>query len=889
MRRANTLILVLAFLTALGLTAYSRIRTGSEGIDGIAALEYASGQTLLARYQEDRILLDRIGKEGVSNAGISIRRSREGAFLSIADLAVEPDGQALLLLDLCDELTGERLRQEIWQYDLNRLFPRRVHRILLNTGDGAVRYRWLEASSGLAVLIACDEKETTMLREAYDLGTLLADGTMNLKGQRSYLLADREGVAQAMSVGAQVVYASRSGKLLCAAEDAAPRELYSALRLQKYSYPLFLAPESSESILMGVWESGDILSVSLDDGSTALLKGGTEPFSGISSYHPVDVRAMSMEDLQNFAAAVRYRSGFSLILCTGGDTEIIDGISEGLLSRAAALLFGFLGRLFLCALAGQLLFSFFYLVGSSRTILVKLIVSTLPLMAAALALFGVFSYRAYGQAITESFRKQAEDEGSLLTALFGTESFQEIEFPYQYTGEAYSYLKESMATRSIHTATAYYERGSLCIGVDANYPCAYPFDLRLDAAAAALYEQAAFTGRSQTGTINDAAGRRLACVTPIGGEQGDVVYLLETGILSANMQQYTGAYLRSYLIVSLAFLLSIGGILTVVFLRIVRPIGEIKSGLEEFAQGNRKIRLSDDATDEFSDIIRVFNKMANDIDAQIYSLQQANDTYFRFIPQKMLLLLGKENLGEIELGNHREQDCCVLCASLALHSESLTQLQEQELINRFFNIVNLACDQNGGVLITDSASLRRLRILCPDGSETAIRLALSALSQIDAYNATLPVQNRLDILFTAHCAANYYGICGDRERLIPALISDELDLISGCDEALRALSSRLLVTETAMEGIERENHFFRYIGCLEKPGCENLGLYDFYDAAPPEETRLINETRTAFDKAVELYRQGRYYDAKNLFALVLRQNQYDNVARHYIFRAERNL
>ncbi len=206
MRRANTLILVLAFLTALGLTAYSRIRTGSEGIDGIAALEYASGQTLLARYQEDRILLDRIGKEGVSNAGISIRRSREGAFLSIADLAVEPDGQALLLLDLCDELTGERLRQEIWQYDLNRLFPRRVHRILLNTGDGAVRYRWLEASSGLAVLIACDEKETTMLREAYDLGTLLADGTMNLKGQRSYLLADREGVAQAMSVGAQVVY-----------------------------------------------------------------------------------------------------------------------------------------------------------------------------------------------------------------------------------------------------------------------------------------------------------------------------------------------------------------------------------------------------------------------------------------------------------------------------------------------------------------------------------------------------------------------------------------------------------------------------------------------------------------------------------------------------------
>ncbi|MEG1932952.1 MAG: hypothetical protein RR075_07555, partial [Pygmaiobacter sp.] len=309
----------------------------------------------------------------------------------------------------------------------------------------------------------------------------------------------------------------------------------------------------------------------------------------------------------------------------------------------------------------------------------------------------------------------------------------------------------------------------------------------------------------------------------------------------------------------------------------------------EFSRGKRSVRLTDNATDEFSDIIRVFNKMANDIDAQIFTLKQASETYFRFIPQQMLQMLGKENLGDVELGGSMEQDCSVLCISLGLRCDNLTRDEQQTLTNRFFNIVNLSCDQNGGTLMADSISLRRLRVLCPNGANSAVDLALSALSRLDALNATLPVQNRLDALFVVHRAPSYYGICGDENRFVPALISDEMDLIVDCEKALRALSSRLIVTENAFSEVTRDNYFCRYIGHLEEPGAEEIGLYDFYDATSPQETRLINETRSTFDKAIELYQEGRYYDAKGMFALVLRENQYDNVARHYIFRAEKKL
>lgn len=38
-----------------------------------------------------------------------------------------------------------------------------------------------------------------------------------------------------------------------------------------------------------------------------------------------------------------------------------------------------------------------------------------------------------------------------------------------------------------------------------------------------------------------------------------------------------------------------------------------------------------------------------------------------------------------------------------------------------------------------------------------------------------------------------------------------------------------------------------------------------------------------------LYLEGRFPEAKNLFALVLRENQYDDAARYYVFRCEQEL
>jgi hypothetical protein len=52
---------------------------------------------------------------------------------------------------------------------------------------------------------------------------------------------------------------------------------------------------------------------------------------------------------------------------------------------------------------------------------------------------------------------------------------------------------------------------------------------------------------------------------------------------------------------------------------------------------------------------------------------------------------------------------------------------------------------------------------------------------------------------------------------------------------------------------------------------------------------MMKHSKAVFEKGIELCLNGSWYEAKNIFAQVLRDNPKDDVARHYIFLSERKL
>ncbi|MDR2908800.1 MAG: HAMP domain-containing protein [Oscillospiraceae bacterium] len=896
--------IVLLFAVALSVSAYRAKATAPPVIEGLAAVSAAQGGTWVAIPQKDDIAVMLVDEKGVREKSFSTPLKSGGDIAQAVYMTADAEGSVYLLKHFTDAESGREVeRQELVVYTPRLLPFGRVKTIRLGGRDDpgnegaegeteAVRYLHVQASTSV-ILTGISADGGLITRETYDIEDLRS-GDATIKSRRDYHGNYSEKVYKAVPAGTDVAVLSMTGRLFRAAEDSPqPSPVYPSEEAERSSYISFLRESAPGQVIAGEQKTGNILRLSLSDGGYSFLLEGDQPL-GTLPYLARDILDISFcpENEASWVAPVQNPStgADELIVCSEGEYSLITRVGKGF----AATFFGVIwqGILTFAALlaVAVLLLSLYRVVVGSRMLLVKLTAVSAPLLLLALTLFGTYSYFTYRSSLQGTYETKASDQGNLLRALFGSETFDSITAPGLYGSVEYEYLRAQMETRDVYTSSAYFVDGKLYTGVDGALPCLYPFGIRHSAGAWELYRAAALTGKQQTGVIADRLGERMVSITPVGSSSGNTVFLLETGIFFEEINRQTGGYLRSYLLISALCILSACALLLTSFFRILSPLRGIIEGLEQFARGNRTVRLGIEShtNDELADIARVFNKMARDIDTQIYNLKAMGETYYRFVPRQIFKLLNKDNLADVCLGNAVEGKYYVLVANLYPRQCYTDFESASERLNRFFAIVHQAAGENGATLLSDSAGLRDLRLICPDG-DAATRAAMEAIARIDGYNAKSPLQQRLDVSFFLHYTQVGFGVCGDGERYVPAMISPGLDEMLEISDEFRRLSSRLIVTQNAYNTLDSGSYFHRFIGTVTADGETSTGLYDFYDSSSPGAIRTLNETLGAFNKAMELYRQNRFYDAKNMFAIVLRENQYDNVARHYIFRCEKKL
>ena len=884
MKRFVRIIILTALILAGVLAGYQGIRNSSVSMDSLLGISAAGdGSTVTGWYDGDRTVLARVRQNGSIDGTLQFQTIKKNDMYNIKGIAVG-DRYTYVLRNRVNRYTGKLTGQELVVIDFDSIF-RKEKKVFELTAEDNYVYGWVNASGDTITLIASDPNGTRAVRSSYEFGSVL-DDTLSLKNSRYYPLKSGEGIYKAIGNGTDLVYISDSGKIYCANEQEI-WEVYPARTLDTLMYPTFIAYAASGAVYLEEHETGNIIRLTLEDGSEETVLSGNSPFGGSNLYTPRDVSVMSMVNLNTFSALVRsgQDSSFQMLVCVEGSGHVIRGFQYGIpymiLEVLKTWLLYAIAILILCGI----LRVFFSAIRGGHTIMERLLSATIPLLVITMALFGYISFQYYGSAIQENFEKQTMDEGNMLAALFGQESFNEIEYPYDYSTEAYQYLSQQIATRDLYTRVIYYENGDLYIGVDVNYPCFYPFDITMTLPAEDLYRKAALTGEAVTGTIHDQQGERMVCVTPVGGLSGETVYLLETGVYTSNIDAYTATYVKDFVTVCATFLIIVMVVLMVLFYQILFPIGEIKRQMQLFADGDRSIRIQSASEDELTGITQVFNKMADDIDVQILNLERLSATYYRFVPPSIIGLLGKNNLAALTLGSNVKGNFAVLNVRM-YPEESLPLDQTEALMNRFFNTVNRFAQQSDMIPIVDDANLQSIMLVCQNGVDSAVVTALTILARIDADNKLYGKEEQLDVTFVADQTEVYFGICGDEERYIPVVLAPAFEKLLGEGAFLRQMGSRFLMTDTAYEHLAgKDSYAGRYIGRLKNTDLD-LGLYDIYDDRSAEQIRLMKQTRHAFDKAMELYEKGFYYEAKNLYACVLRENPGDMAAQYYIFRCE---
>ena len=880
----NKIWMIIIILAAV-LAGYQCISERNVPLDSFLAFCTApDGNSIVSWNDEEKTIVAQISAEGKIKKNYSFKTEKDEYLYQIQGLAAGED-YVYLLRNKADKYNGETLGQELVVLDYDSLLTAKEKKIFDLINEENYQYGWIHATTDTVTLIGTDRYESSAIRETYEFGTVM-ENTLSLKNTRTYPMKDGEGIYKAIANSTNLVYISDSGKIYCASEEKV-WEVYPARKLDTLMYPSYISYAESGYIYLGEHETGDIVKLNLTDGKEEVVWNGNSAFFGTGLYTPKDVIDISMSSLNNFTALVKdsKNASFQFLNVQDGQAYVLGQFQQSAMEMIRIFMLAWLTFAIIGFAIYLLMYVFVTSIRGGHTIMERLISATVPMLVATMVLFGLVSYSYYGEAIDNNFEKQAMDEGNMLAALFGQESFNEIEFPYDYTGEAYNYLSQQMKTRDLYTRAVYYENGSLYIGVDKNNPCFYPFDIMMNIPAEKLYEKAALTGEAVTGMIQDRYGERFVCVTPIGGLSGQTIYLLETGVYTANIDAYTATYVKDFAVMSIAFLIIVAVVLLILFYRILFPIGEIKREMQKFADGDRSVRIRTTSEDELTGITQVFNKMADDIDVQILNLERISETYYRFVPPSILELLGKDNLGSLTLGSNVQGEYAVLNARLSLQ-DTLSMEQNELMMNRFFNTVNRFTQQNGIISIVDDANLQSIIMICKDGVDTAITTALTILAKIDADNQKLALGEQLKVDFVLDYTDVYFGICGDEQRYIPVVLAPKFEKLLTNTYFLKSMGSRLLITEASYNKINNTEAFSnRYVGCIKNPPTD-IGMYDLYEDRNAEQIRVMKTTQHAFDKAMELYEKGFYYEAKNLYAMVLRENPQDMAAKYYVFRCE---
>lgn len=853
------------------------------------------GRSLISWYDEKDITVALVNSEGQIEKSVNIPLQKGKISHEIEAACMGEDEKVYLLLSSFESVSGEAVKKELYIYDFSKIF---ITKTVVSTEqlqdqveedqtepEDIWTYKWMNTTGNALSLIGVNSDSTKAVRKVFEFGEVTSNN-LNVKSERVYPLAEGEGIYQAIGNGTDIAYISKAGKLYHATETQV-QEVYPAREIDVLMYPLYLFYAETGYVYMQDGQSGNIIKLNLTDGTEEVIMKGTAPFSAADVVTPRDICMMSMTNLNHFSATIKNSQGDGYKLLTV--QEGIGFISDCLIKPYTQLALLFLKTFILyLVIAGSVVLVIYGIINGilkGRTIIGKLIVAALPIMILAMSVFGIIAYRYYWDSVVTSYEKQTLDEGNMMTALFGQESFDALEYPYDYNSDNYRYLAQQMEGRELYSRVVYYEDGELYTGVDPDSPCFYPIGIQMNAKLDAIYKKAAMLGETVTETVQDKTGKRIVSVTPVGGTAGRSVYLYETGVFVAILDEYQNLYVKNFIWICVAFVVVVAVLLIAMFLQILQPLSEIREGMEKFTGGNRNIRIEPETNDELAGICQAFNKMADDIDIQIKNLQNLSDTYYRFMPLSIIGLLGTDNLDNLTLGSQIQGTYAVLSIQIQNKEESSLHIREEE-INRFFNLINTQAMKQNAIPIVDSANLTSMLLICKDGVASAIRLALTILASIDAFNAGAQEADRLDIMCLLHRSDIFVGICGDEERYIPVLITPELENMLKNKEIFAKVGSRLLITGQTYNGLESGSGFeSRYIGTLGVEG-EKGGFYEFYDDREAGEAHLLKRTESNFRKAMKLFEQGYLYEAKNLFAMVLQDNPDDMIAKYYIFRCE---
>ncbi|MCL2400246.1 MAG: hypothetical protein FWC91_10970 [Defluviitaleaceae bacterium] len=902
-------------------------------IDGVETLEtsaYAgSGNVWVALHRENvTIEFHLLNSRGESLQYFSIPREVQGLTIQIPYMTVDQEGNLFILKQYANPATGipieGRMALSVYTGGFFERLLGNVTTVELNmvTDDNIEisRYLHIRADSEIS-LTGVSRDGTRLIRRVYDRAALIS-GDILIRTERRYSTATGrdmfgqptyEPVFEAIAVGVNTVFLSKTGRLFVSAEYEPQAFLLYPPPTEEHQqlYTLAIYPVRGHAhyrdVIFERWSS-----VSDNIAWRVLTIPDNPSIPAVESHHSQEPaeNIRNITDLQSrFFTLVRFVGSalgaivVSIVLALliflaqefrfkmplGHRLSLL--LPLGILIILAIFIIWWNLQLFLWLLLVPPLWLILEGINpitwikQRERLVTKVLCIGIPVITIAVVSAGTVVYINYRNVLIETQDIHAQSAGELLRTLLAA-SIDEFDVtdptPLMYGSSELEDLRGAMGRLGLYISSVFYgyENNRLLTGIDNRLPYFLPLRMRnLGRENEEMFLRTALMAEQQKGIITDSLGSRRIYITPVATARGESVFLLETGIFQREIDRQINAFLLQLIPMGFITILLSAYLLRLASIWALNHFSEFVKDIEKETGPIDNIKYQK-INDELHHIIKKYNDVKRDLIIAQKKIESILASYRRFVPDRLMEILNTDR-DKVRLGNGTlNEEYFVLSVELVI-DENFGSGVDEKLVNDFLRIIHNSATSNMFV-IPDGANLTKLRVLLKaENGDDALEMVRNVFEREGGLD-----RDGMRLSFFLHKAQLMLRICGNENRYILAMISGDFDAALAMSYDLRRKCSSIVVSHEVYNHLSKVTEYrHRLAGWIQVRDRE-LKLYDYYEFSNSDSVKIkFAKTNEDFKMGLELFRiaqnKNDYIRAHNIFIRICNENKDDKLAEYY--------
>lgn len=263
----------------------------------------------------------------------------------------------------------------------------------------------------------------------------------------------------------------------------------------------------------------------------------------------------------------------------------------------------------------------------------------------------------------------------------------------------------------------------------------------------------------------------------------------------------------------------------------------------------------------------------------------------KFVPYEFIGALGHKLITDVRLGDQVEKIVTVLFSDI----RDYTTLAEQMTPEENFKFVCSFNERMGPAIRKHNGFINQylgdaIMAIFPEKASDALNAAIEMHQEVQRLNEERLLKNQSPIKIGVgiHTGPLIMGITGDEKRMDAATISDTVNTASRLEGLTKQYRAGILLSDSSLLEIERENYHLRYLGIVQLKGKrEAVHIYECFSFNTKEEVDKKQKTLVLFNKGIENYLNSSFPSSVQAFESVTEINPTDMTAAFFLDNAKK--